>query len=160
MKRWFALILLVLGFGVSSVRSQELPDAPKPQPNLATKQSPITYPFRATGSTLKDVVTFKDKQFSAVALFYVGSYAADMVSTKEVFDRCLTCREAGAFFTGTRDTGKLALAWGAVTVVNIVVAHEWKKHVHNRVLRDLWSVGMLYQAGNHIDATVDNSGIK
>jgi hypothetical protein len=154
------LLILALGLVCSlPARADILPDKPEPQ----VRHNPITYPLRATGDTFKDVFTFKDKQFSAVALAYIGAYGADMVSTKEMFDKFpptpgrRASVEGGPFFHGTRDAGRIAAAWGGVTIANIVIAHEWKKHVKNRFLRDLWSTGMVYQSAEHIDAVVRNS---
>ena len=156
------LLIIALAFVCPIAAGADiLPD--KPEPQATVHHSPVTYPFRATASTVKDVVTFKDKQFSGAALLYIGAYSADMISTKTIFDKCrqlpqVPCTEAGGLFNGTQDTGKIAAAWGGITVANIVIAHEWKKHVKNRFLRDLWSAGMVYQGAQHIDAAVSNVG--
>jgi hypothetical protein len=155
------LLILALGLVCSlPARADILPD--KPEPQVSVHHNPITYPLRATADTFKDVVTFKDKQFSVVALLYIGAYGADMISTQEMFGKFpptpghRASVEGGPFFHGTRDAGRIAAAWGGVTIANIVIAHEWKKHVKNRFLRDLWSAGIVYQSAEHIDAAVGN----
>lgn len=156
------LLILALGLVCSiAAKADILPD--KLEPQVSVHHNPVTYPLRAAADTFKDVVTFKDKQFSVVALTYIGAYGADMISTKAMFDKCrqlpqVPCTEAGGLFNGTRDSGRIAAAWGGITVANIVIAHEWKKHVKNRFLRDLWSAGMVYQGAEHIDAAVGNVG--
>lgn len=150
------LIVLALMCSIAT-QADILPDKPEPQ----VHHNPFTVPFRETANTFKDVATFKDKKFSVAAFTYVGAYGADMISTVVVWDKCsklpqLQCSEGGGFFNGTRDAGRLAAAWGGIAVANIVISYEWKKHIKNRYIHDLWAAGMVYQGSQHVYGSVGN----
>jgi hypothetical protein len=56
----------------------------------------------------------------------------------------------------TCDTGKIAAAWGAVTVANIALSHTWKRHIKNRFLKRIWPAALLGFAGSHANAAAHN----
>src|SRR4029077_18413049 len=92
-------LALALFFSCLPVLAQDLPSVPRKK-SMVVKV--LLAPLRVVGSTLVDMVTFRDKTFAVAAWSYVGAYAADMITTRSVFQRCPTCFEVGALFHGSR----------------------------------------------------------
>ena len=107
-------------------------------------------PVREFKSTAIDMITCRDRLFCAAAWSYVGAYAADMITTERVFNRCPTCIEGGPMFTDSRAAGSIAAAWGGVTITNLTFTHFWKRKMKEPVLHQMWPAGLIYQGANHV----------
>lgn len=128
------------------------------EPKPVTPISILKAPLRETARTFADMARIHDKVFAISGWAYVSAYSADMISTKQAFDRCPLCVEGGSLANGERSVGKLSLEWGAVGIANLVIAHAWKEHAHNRFMHALWSSGLVYEGSNHVRAAYHNAG--
>jgi hypothetical protein len=126
------------------VFANDLPEAPKPMFSTAPA---------ARVPTL-------DKEFIIEAVALATAWTADTISTHQWIQHCPTCYEVGGLFNGSRSTAKIMGAWALVDLGTGIVAYEWKKHVKNRYLHELWRVPMLVQTEGHTQSVIHNSTIQ
>lgn len=98
-------------------------------------------------------------EFKIEAAALATAWTADTISTHQWIQHCPTCYEVGGLFNGSRSTAKIMGAWALVDLGTGIIAYEWKKHVRNRYLHELWRVPMLIQAGGHLQAVGHNASL-
>ncbi len=140
--RFLALALI---FSCLPVVAQDRPEVPRKKFIVAKV---LLAPLREARSTFVDMVTFRDKTFAVAAWAYVGAYAADMISTRSVFERCATCVENGGLLNGSRSAGRVSLVWGGITTANLIAAHDWKRKARDPE-RWAWPAGLAVFGSIH-----------
>ena len=126
------------------------PEAPPDKPQ------PVTTVRPATTFPVEELKRTKDKEFILEATGLWISWWTDSASTKHVFDNCISCKETGGFFNGTRATGSIVGALGSEDAAIMTSAYLWKRYVRNKYLHPLWRGFMLYQTANHFHAARSN----
>lgn len=162
-KRFLAIAILISLAPASRAQSSLAPNQPSAISSPTGHghwRGMLLAPASETKRTLIDMATWRDKPFAAVGWTYIAGYGTDMLSTRGINSRCAQCAESGPFFKGTRAIGKMSLAWGGVLLINLVVSHAIKKHVHNPWLRAVWPAGPAWQTEQHIHASIVNEGLR
>lgn len=118
-------------------------------------------PFKIVAHDIKGTVhdMFRDPAFATVSWTDVASATADLGSTANLFARCPTCYEAGSFGHRGRSMATISAEGGAFTFATIVIAHAWRTHVHNTILKQAWPGEMSLDTGEHIRAVLHNINI-
>ena len=138
-----ATVMLFFVFAAAAF-AQDLPEKPHPAARAATPIGRLALaPMRETGATIKDMATFKDKEFAAVAWMTLAAYGADEATTKYRWDRCAGCYERGPFLHGSHSAAGQALGYGVWNLGMLVLAHEWKGRIRNKWVRPLWTAGLV-----------------
>jgi hypothetical protein len=108
----------------------------------------------------------EQREFEIESMSLGASWMLDAISTKQRFSWCdahygtrigyqQNCFESGGFFNGTRDTAKIMGSWAAVDIGGIILAYEWKRHVHGK-LHGLWRVTLFIGTEEHTRAAIGN----
>jgi len=117
-----------------------------------------------TGAAARDLVTFRDPQWTLLTIAQIASASTDARTSLDVFHRCSTCLETGTsrLVVGSRpDVHKYAIAGLVEIGVEAVAAHYIRSHGPQKWY---WRyVSMLPQAFSlygHTRASFHNTGLK
>lgn len=127
-------LALLLCLAAMPCLANELPVKPEPQPRTRTA----------------------DREFWTEAGAMGAAWTMDTVSTHQSSVAHPTYHETGWLFTGSRSTPKIMGSWAIVDVGALVIAYEWKRHVHNKYLHPLWHVAMGQRTFAHAESAIGN----
>lgn len=145
----FVVLLFMLGINSVGTPAQAnvLPDTP------IANGKPIegVYPL--------DVIEHKtvNTEFKIWIVAMGASWAADTVTTKQLFDRCPYCHEVGPIGNGSRNVALVMGSYAAIDVGVAIAMYEWKRHIKNKKLNQLWRLMPAKRISAHTYAAVSNS---
>ena len=145
----FALAIILLGFGGSSTFAHGIAGASSPNGQDQSVAVQHVDPFRVNRFT-RETEPVADREFWIDVSALAGAWTFDTITTHQWITNCSSCREAGGLANGSRSMPRIMAENVALDAGLAVLGYEWKKHVHNKYLRPLWRVPILYQAQEHV----------
>jgi hypothetical protein len=118
-----------------------------------------------TGATARELVTFRDPNWTLLTVGQIGAATADAESTLHNFHRCPTCVENGIarFVVGRRPgVHKYAIAGIIEIGVEAVAAHYLRNHgpIRRWYWRYVWTLPQSFSLYEHTHADFHNARLK
>ena len=166
MRHAYYQVLVVLVFLLLPVaRSQQIE---KVQPAPPVRSELLSKPLglaREVRATARDLVTFRDPQWSVLTLAQIGAAGADEATTLNNFRICASCTEIGAsrFFVGQRPDAHKFIIGGAIEIgIEAVAAHYFRNHGPKQKLywKALWALPQSFSLFEHAQAAHYNATLK
>lgn len=112
----------------------------------------------------RDLVTFRDPQWSILTIAQIGAATADAVTTMNNLNRCAGCAETGAsrIFVGRHpDLHKYLIAGIIEISAEAVTAHYFRSRPSSRkwYWRMLWTVPQSLSLYEHARASKENAAV-
>jgi hypothetical protein len=117
-----------------------------------------------TRATARDLVTFRDRNWSLLTLAQIAASTADAQTSLHNFHRCPTCEETGIsrFVVGRRPDAHKYIVAGIIEIgVEVVVAHYLRNHGPKRkwYWRLVWTLPQSLSLYEHTQASFHNAGL-
>lgn len=145
---WALTLLVASAICSQEVATKVLPDMPEPKIQAVVRQETPKEPVKVK-------VVDLDFKLEAGAMF--AAWAADTITTHQVFEKYPLAYEVGLAGYGSRKTWDSAGPWLAVDAGMMLTSYEWKKHVTNKYLHPLWRLPMAWRTGFHANAAIHNA---
>lgn len=97
-----------------------------------------------------------DREFWIEAGAMGAAFTLDEVSTAQLLASNPSTMEVGYLAYGSRNIAKISGEAALVDAGAVVVAYEWKRHIHNKYLHPLWRVPMAFRTVAHTQGAVHN----
>jgi hypothetical protein len=150
----FTLLLAIPALAQDTPSKQDLPDAPKPQPNAILHAA--GYPFVSIARTARDMGTFKDREASALAAVDAGTAVSDGIMTEKIIkEGGYEANPVMRAFIGRRPTLVSMAPWGAAEVLGTYWLGE-KMHRSRTWIRHIWWLPQAAAISSHIYGTAHN----
>ena len=154
---WLALALL-LSPAASAQQIEKVQPVSAVREAILSKSRGIA---RETAATSRDLVMFRDPQWSALTIAQIGAASADAVSSLNNLHSCPSCFETGVsrLFVGQRPDAHKYILGGAIEIgVEAVTAHYFRNHgpIRKWYWRALWALPQSFSLYEHARATQYN----
>lgn len=115
-------------------------------------------------ATARDLVTFRDKQWTILTFAQIGAASADAATSLNNLHDCASCQETGAsrFFVSRHPDAHKYIVAGAVEIgVEAVTAHYLGNHGPTRkwYWRFVWTLPQTLSLYEHARAANHNAGL-
>ena len=133
--------------------ADELPDKPQPRPEI---QHMIEYPVKSIANTVKDAVTFRDKQASGLAAIEAGFLVSDGVTTETAIKQGnQEIDPVAKLFIGTHPTWGSMAPWGTVQVFGTYWLSA-RMHRSQTWVRHIWWLPEVVGIASNVYGTANN----
>jgi hypothetical protein len=120
---------------------------------------------REVAATARDLVTFRDPQWSVLTIGQIGAASADAVTSLNNLHGCSSCSETGVsrFFVGQHPDAHKYIIGGVIEIgVEAVAAHYLRSHgpIRKWYWKALWELPQSFSLYEHARAAQQNAALK
>ena len=157
---WLALALL-LSPAASAQQIEKVQPVSAVREAILSKSRGIA---RETAATSRDLVMFRDPQWSALTIAQIGAASADAVTSLNNLHSCKSCFETGVsrFVVGQHPDAHKYIIAGAIEIgVEAVTAHYFRSRSRARkwYWKALWTLPQSLSLYEHIQAAHHNTAL-